>query len=82
MDLLKLGLRIKALRKALGQSQEDFSKQCGLDRGYFGGVERGQRNLTFFKLCKICGGLNCDIAAVAKGIPQNRFEAAGSRDNP
>ena len=71
-ELLKLGLRIKALRKLLGQNQKDFSKQCGLDRSYFGGVERGERNLTFFSLCQICAGLNCDIAAVTNGIPHPR----------
>jgi transcriptional regulator with XRE-family HTH domain len=69
VELLKLGLRIKAYRKVLGRNQKDFSKQCGLDRSYFGGVERGQRNLSFFILCQICAGLNCDIAAVTKGIP-------------
>jgi hypothetical protein len=29
-----------AIRKVLGRNQKDFSKQCGLDRSYFGGVER------------------------------------------
>ena len=53
----------------LGQNQKDFSKQCGLDRGYFGGVERGERNLTFSSLCQICTGLNCHIAAITEGIP-------------
>ena len=69
VELLKLGLRIKASRKVLGRNQKDFSKQCGLDRSYFGGVERGERNLTFFCLCQICAGLNCDVATVTKGIP-------------
>jgi transcriptional regulator with XRE-family HTH domain len=69
VELLKLGLRIRAFRKVLGRNQKDFSKQCGLDRSYFGGVERGQRNLSFYILCQICAGLNCDIAAVTKGIP-------------
>jgi DNA-binding XRE family transcriptional regulator len=69
VELLKLGLRIRAYRKVLGRNQKDFSKQCGLDRSYFGGVERGERNLSFFILCQICAGLNCDIAAVTKGIP-------------
>jgi transcriptional regulator with XRE-family HTH domain len=74
VELLKLGLRIKACRKVLGRNQKDFSKQCGLDRSYFGGIERGERNLTFFSLCQICGGLNCDIAAVTKGIPHSRAD--------
>src|ERR1700739_1493075 len=69
VDLLKLGWRIRASRKKLGWSQKDFSSLCGLDRSYFGGVERGERNLTFSSLCQICSGLNCDIAAVTEGIP-------------
>jgi transcriptional regulator with XRE-family HTH domain len=69
VELLKLGLRIKALRKVLRLKKKGFSKQCGLDRGYFAGIERGERNLTFFILCQICAGLNCDIAAVTRGIP-------------
>jgi transcriptional regulator with XRE-family HTH domain len=72
LELLKLGLRIRALRKVLGRSQKDFAEQCGLDRTYFGGVERGERNLTFFSLCEICAGLDCDIAAVTRGIPLPR----------
>jgi transcriptional regulator with XRE-family HTH domain len=69
VELLKLGLRIRASRKILGRSQKEFSRQCGLDRTYFARVERGEHNLTFSSLCQICTGLNCDIAAVTKGIP-------------
>ena len=69
VELLKLGLRIRASRKILGQSQKDFSSQCGIERAYFGGIERGERNLTFLSLCQICTGLNCDIAAFTRGIP-------------
>ena len=72
VELLKLGLRIRAFRKVLGRSQKDFAEQCGLDRSYFGGVERGERNLTFFSLCEICAGLDCDIAALTRGIPLPR----------
>jgi transcriptional regulator with XRE-family HTH domain len=71
VELLKLGWRIRASRKKLGRSQKDFSSQCGLDRSYFSGVERGERNLTFESLCQICTGLNCDIAAVTRGIPHS-----------
>ena len=72
VELLKLGLRIRASRKIVGLSQKVFSKECGVDRSYFGGVERGERNLTVSSLCQICAGLNCDIAAVTKGIPHLR----------
>jgi transcriptional regulator with XRE-family HTH domain len=69
VELLKLGFRIKTSRRTSGRNQKDFSKHCGLDRTYFGGVERGERDLTFFSLCRICAGLNCDIATITEGIP-------------
>ena len=69
VELLKLGLRIRASRKVLGWTQKRFSRNCGLDRSYFGGVERGKRNMTFSVLCQICDSLSCDIATVTKGIP-------------
>ena len=82
VELLKLGLRIRASRKILGLNQKEFSKECGLDRSYFGGVERGKRNMTFSVLCQICDGLSCDIATVTKGIPHLQTVgglASGSR---
>ena len=69
IELLKLGYRIRAARKVLGYSQKVFAAKCGLDRSYLGGVERGERNLTFGVLCGICVGLECDIAAITKCIP-------------
>jgi transcriptional regulator with XRE-family HTH domain len=69
VELLKLGSRIRTSRKKLGWSQKDFSSQYGIDRNYLGGVERGERNLTFSSLCQICSGLKCDVAAVTRGIP-------------
>src|ERR1700730_11790056 len=54
VELLKLGLRIRTSRKVSGRNQKDFSKRCGINRSYFGGVERGESNLTFFSLCQIC----------------------------
>jgi hypothetical protein len=64
VELLKLGLRIRASRKMLGWTQKRFSRNCGLNRSYFGGVERSKRNMTFSVLCHICDSLSCDIATV------------------
>jgi transcriptional regulator with XRE-family HTH domain len=69
----RLGPRIQAERNALGLSQNGFAKDCGLNRSYFGGIERGERNLTFAVLCKICNGFHCDIANVTKGIPRASY---------
>ena len=70
IELLKLGHRIRGARKVLGYSQKVFAAKCSLDRSYLGGVERGERNVTFGVLCAICAGLKCDIAAITKSIPQ------------
>jgi len=47
VELLRLGRRIQTERKMLGFNQNDFAKDCGLNRSFFGGIERGKRNLTF-----------------------------------
>jgi transcriptional regulator with XRE-family HTH domain len=71
VELSRLGRRIRRERKLLGFSQKGFATKCGLDRSYLGGVERGNRNVTFGVLCEICDGLTCDIAAMTKGIPHH-----------
>src|SRR5258708_6551112 len=78
IELARLGSRIRRARELLGLSQDGFANRCGLDRSYLGGVERGDRNLTFGVLCEICNGLACDIATVTKDIPRPiEFPARG-----
>lgn len=67
-----LGERIREKRKSLGLTQEGLADRAGIDRSYIGGVERGERNLTFNVLCEICSALGCDIATLTKGIPGAR----------
>lgn len=68
--LEELGNRIREERKSRGWTQEEMADNAGIDRSYIGGVERGQRNLTFTVLCQICDALRCDVAALTKGIPE------------
>lgn len=70
VELLRLGSRIRAGRSALGYNQRTFALACGLDPAYFGGVERGERNVSFSLLCTVCVGLGCDLAALTAGIPR------------
>jgi transcriptional regulator with XRE-family HTH domain len=67
--LRQLGTRIRQRRKELGWSQEQLALKAGIDRSYVGGVERGERNITFLVLCKFCKTLKCDVAALGGGIP-------------
>jgi Predicted transcriptional regulators len=69
-DLKQLGNRIREKRKTLGWSQEELAAKADIDRSYIGGVERGERNLTFTILCQVCTALGCDVAALTKGLPR------------
>lgn len=68
--LKALGTRIRQKRRDLGWTQEDLADQAKIDRSYIGGVERGERNLTFTVLCQICTALKCDVAALTQGLPE------------
>lgn len=68
--LEELGKRIREKRKAAGWTQEDLAANADIDRSYIGGVERGERNLTFTMLCDICLALECDVATLTKGLPR------------
>lgn len=70
-DLKALGQRIRDRRKALGLTQEKLAEIAQIDRSYVGGVERGERNITFTLLCQICAALECDVAALTFEIPEN-----------
>jgi len=68
-SLRTLGERIRAARKKVGWSQEDLAHYSDIDRSYVGGVERGERNLTFTILCQIAKALDTDVATLTKGLP-------------
>lgn len=67
--LRELGSRMRAQRKRIGRSQEELALVAGVDRSYYGAVERGERNVTFTVLCRLCVALECDVAAVTKELP-------------
>ena len=57
--LLKaFGNAVRVYRKAQGFSQEGFAHDCGLDRSYMGGVERGERNITLANIERIIAALH------------------------
>jgi transcriptional regulator with XRE-family HTH domain len=66
--LQELGSRIREKRQTLGLTQERLAAKANIDRSYIGGVERGERNVTFTMLYEICMALDCDIATITNGI--------------
>ncbi|MEW5884043.1 MAG: helix-turn-helix transcriptional regulator [Armatimonadota bacterium] len=65
---VRLGNRVRALRLAAGLSQERFALECGLDRTYISGVERGQRNVSLVNLEKIARGLRMPLDRLLEGL--------------
>jgi transcriptional regulator with XRE-family HTH domain len=80
--LATLGKRIRDVRKDLGWSQEDLAEAANLDRSYIGGIERGERNISFTILCKLAGALRRDVGALTLGIPPKRKSTSSSRRGP
>ena len=65
---VEFGMRVRALRKARGLSQEAFADLVGLDRSYIGGVERGDRNISLNNIHKIALALNLKLEDLFKEI--------------
>jgi len=58
------GDAIRAIRKEQGISQEAFALKCGLDRSYFGAVERGERNVSLTNIIRIAETLQVPAATI------------------
>lgn len=59
--LVRLGKQIRKQREKRGFSQEGFANEVGLDRSYYGGVERGERNVAALNLVKIAAALKVPV---------------------
>lgn len=70
--LIELGNQIRELRKTKGLSQEQLAFDAKVDRSYIGGIERGERNVSFLTLIKIAIALNSNINDFTKRIPNDR----------
>lgn len=58
--LTALGQKIRAEREARGYSQDAFALEIGMDRTYYAGIERGERNVAALNLIKIAAGFGVD----------------------
>jgi transcriptional regulator with XRE-family HTH domain len=58
---IKIGIRLRELRKIKGLSQERFSFECNLDRTYIASIEQGKRNVSIANIEKIAHALNISV---------------------
>lgn len=65
---IRFGQRIRNLRTAKELSQEAFAAECGLDRTYISGIERGRRNVSLRNIEVIATALGISISELTKGL--------------
>jgi transcriptional regulator with XRE-family HTH domain len=52
-----IGDAIRTARQQAGYTQEAFAAHAGIDRSYYGAIERGEFNLTIETVLKVAAGL-------------------------
>lgn len=60
-NLIKIGKKIREMRKLKGFSQEDFAAEAQLGRTYYGRVERGEQNISIQNLIRIAFTLKVEV---------------------
>ena len=76
--LVALGKQIRRMRESRHISQEDFAFKAGIDRSYYGSIERGQRNVAALNLMRIASALNCEVGELFPDLQAVRGLLAGS----
>lgn len=69
-ELEALGKEIRRRRYDMGYSQVEFAHELHMARGYYGGIERGERSLSVLNLTRIAIGLNTSLAELLSGIDE------------
>ena len=59
-----LGAAARAMRSERGMPQEAFAGRAGIDRSYYGAIERGEFNVSLDTIMKIAGALEIPAAAL------------------
>jgi len=66
--LIKFSKRVRAERKKLGLSQEDFAEKAGFHRTYIGMIERAEKNITLANIEKLAKALRISIPTLLKDL--------------
>ena len=75
-----LGQQIRRLREEKNLSQEEFAGLAGIDRAYYGGIERGERNVATINIIKIANALNVEVGELFPALSALRRTTKGERD--
>jgi transcriptional regulator with XRE-family HTH domain len=78
--LVSLGRQIRRLREEKNLSQERFAGLADIDRAYYGGIERGERNVAALNLIKIAEALSVEVGQLFPPLSSLRCATGGDRD--
>lgn len=73
MLLVKVGKRIRDLRKIHGMSQEEFAHEIEMGSSSFGRIERGEQNTTLLNLAKIARALGVKMGMLLPESDDDTF---------
>ncbi len=78
------GRAIRILRARYGLTQETVALRSGIDRSYLGGVERGERNITFATLVRLACAFNLRGSELLRTAEdeQDELDARGASREP
>ncbi|WP_198087002.1 helix-turn-helix domain-containing protein [Variovorax sp. E3] len=65
---IRFGERLRELRKERELSQEAFAAECGFDRTYVSGIERGVRNPSLAAVETLAAALGLSVGELFKGL--------------
>jgi len=66
--LIRLGQRIRNLRKRRGWTQVVMAEKVGLDRSFVADVERGKRNISILNLELIAKGFRISLSQLLSKV--------------
>ena len=84
-NLVALGAVLRQLREAADLSQDRLGDLAGLHRTFVGGIERGERNVSFRKIRLVLSALNVSWEEFGRRLDLNAGSAISTparRDAP
>jgi transcriptional regulator with XRE-family HTH domain len=65
-ETVAFGAALRSLRVERGYSQESFAAYAGIDRSYYGAIERGEFNVSLETMLKLAGALDVSVVEVLR----------------
>lgn len=77
-----LGQVLRRLREARHDSQQILAEAAGMDRSYWGDLERGERSLTLYNLWRIAEALEMSPSRLVQTIDKMRRQVHSAPQRP